>query len=356
VSALLVKALIATAVGALLFLYLLFWPRSEVFTLTGAAMGTQWQVQLVTERGGKPGPLADDIAMLLQRLDLDVFSTWAPDSELNRFNRAAAGEPFAASADLLAVLQVAMRIYEASDRAFDPSVGPLVDIWGFGPPEVSISPDAAAISDARARLGMEELQLDVAGGSISKPDRVQLDLSGIAKGYAVDQVAGLLQARGFTDFLVELGGELRLQGRQLDDQPWTVAIERPEPGMRAVQALIDSKGQAIALAGSGDYRNYRLVEGVRQSHEIDPLSGVPVQHGLAAVTVLADSAMEADAWATALMVLGPRDGRRVADRLGLSAYFIIRAGEDWQVETTGRFTGYLVDAEPMNQQTTAAEG
>lgn len=337
------KALIAFAVGALSFLALLFWPRSQVFVLSGATMGTQWQVQLVSEGRSPPEGLATQIGDLLLELDRGIFSTWVADSELNRLNRAPDRQPVAVSADLLQVLQAAIRIHGESDGAFDPSVGPLVDLWGFGPVEVTVSPDAAAIAGARARLGTAELQVDAAAGTVSKPAQVQLDLSGIAKGHAVDRIAALLLARGITDFLVEIGGELRLQGLRGSNEPWTIAIERPEPDLRAVQALFDSRGEALALAGSGDYRNYRLVDGVRQSHEIDPLRGVPVQHGLAAVTVLGDTAMEADAWATALMVLGPSDGRRIADRLGLSAYFIIRSGETWQVETSGRFADYLVD-------------
>lgn len=340
-----IKALIASAVGALLLLLLVLWPRTEVLSLAGATMGTQWQVQLVDDGDGELAGLATDIQALLQELDLEVFSTWVPDSELNRLNRNSSGQPVPVSPAMLQVLQAALRVHADSDGAFDPSVGPLVNLWGFGPVAVSVSPDPAAIAEARSRLGASELQVDASASTVSKPARMQLDLSGIAKGHAVDRVAELLLDRGFTAFIAEIGGELRVQGLRPDDTPWTIAIEQPEPGERAVQALFDTRGESLALAGSGDYRNYRIVEGVRQSHEIDPLRGVPVQHGLAAVTVLAPNAMEADAWATALMVLGPSDGMRVADRLGLSAYFIIRSGDAWQVETTGRFADYLVDGD-----------
>jgi thiamine biosynthesis lipoprotein len=338
------QALIASAVGAFLLLLFAFWPRAEILTLSGSTMGTQWQVQLVHDGEGELEGLATAIEALLQQLDVETFSTWQPDSELNRLNRHDGMQPLPVSADLLAVLQAAQRIHAESDGAFDASIGPLVDLWGFGPPEVTVSPDAQAVAAARERLGMQELQIDAVAGTVLKPTRVQLDLSGIAKGYAVDRVGRLLQERGFASWLVEIGGEVRLQGRRPDDSAWTVAIERPVPGLRDVQALIDSRGEPLAIAGSGDYRNYRLVDGVRQSHEIDPLLGVPVQHGLAAVTVLAANAMEADAWATALMVLGPADGQRIAERLGLAAYFIIRDGDDWQVQYSGNFADYLVDA------------
>jgi thiamine biosynthesis lipoprotein len=339
------KALIASAVGALLLLALVFWPRTEVLSLAGATMGTQWQVQLVDDGEGELEGLATEIETLLRELDLGVFSTWAAESELSRLNRASGSEPLPASPALLQVLQSALRIHAESDGAFDPSVGALVNLWGFGPVAITASPEPAAIAEARSLLGAQELQLDLAAGTVSKPAGMQLDLSGIAKGYAVDRVAELLLTRGFSSFIVEIGGELRVQGVRPDDSAWTIAIEQPEPELRAVQALFDTKGEPLALAGSGDYRNYRIIEGVRQSHEIDPLRGIPVQHGLAAVTVLATTAMDADAWATALMVLGPSDGMRVADRLGLSAYFIIRDGDAWQVETTGRFADYLVETD-----------
>lgn len=341
-----VKALTVVAVGAFLFLLLLalFWPRRELLVLSGSTMGTQWQVQVVDDGEGQLNGLADAIATLLQELDRQVFSTWTPDSELSRLNQAAPDTPVGVSSDLLTVLQEAQRIHAASDGAFDPSIGPLVDLWGFGPVTITASPDPAAIEAARARLATPQLHIDVATGTVRRPDGMQLDLSGIAKGYAVDRVAALLDAAGFSSYLVEIGGELRLRGLRADDTPWTIAIEQPDPTQRVPHALIDSRGEALALAGSGDYRNYRIVNGVRQSHEIDPLLGIPVQHALAAVTVLADTAMEADAWATALMVLGPADGMRVADRLGLSAYFIIREDNGWTSRYSGRFEAFLTQA------------
>jgi thiamine biosynthesis lipoprotein len=344
------KAPTVLAVGAFLLLALLlglWWQRPpQLLLLEGSTMGTSWQVQVVDDRSLQKDGLATDIAAVLQRLDQEIFSTWVESSELSRLNASDDERPVQVSAELFEVLQAAVRLHGASDGAFDASIGPLVDLWGFGPLEVEVSPDPEAIAAARARLGLPELQLDAAARTLVKPARLQLDLSGIAKGYAVDRLAALLQQRGAVSFLVEIGGELRLQGRRPDGRAWILAIESPDPEQRSVQVLIDSRGEPLALAGSGDYRNYRLVDGVRQSHEIDPLRGVPVQHGLAAVTVLADSAMEADAWATALMVLGPADGRRIADRLGLSAYFIIRDGDAWTSQYTGRFDTHLISEQP----------
>lgn len=339
------KALIATAVGAFLLLaaWLLAQRQAETLLLSGNTMGTRWQVQVVDDGSLQREGLDAAIQDLLAELDRGVFSTWTADSELSRLNAALGAAPVPVSADLFAVLQAARDLYVRSGGAFDASIGALTELWGFGPvPAGATPPDAAAIAGARARLGMEALQLDAASASVRKPARVQLDLSGIAKGYAVDRVASLLQAHGARHFLVEIGGELSLQGQRADGSAWTIAIERPDAPRRHAIAVLDSGGEALALAGSGDYHNFRMVDGVRLSHEIDPLQGQPVRHDLAAVTVLADSAMEADGWATALMVLGPEAGPETAVRLGLSAYFIIRDGDGWRSRHTGDFATRLI--------------
>lgn len=339
------KALIVPAVGAFLFsvlLVVLFGERQpQLLVLAGETMGTRWQVQLVDDGKVQLEGLELAIGSLLDELDRGIFSTWNDASELSRLNARSDEEAVQVSPELFEVLQAASLMHRQSDGAFDASIGPLVDLWGFGPATVTASPGPEAIAAAQARLGMPELQLDATNRTVRKPARVRFDLSGIAKGYAVDRLAALLQSQGAGAFLVEIGGELWMQGLRADAQPWMIAIEQPDPLRQVAREAFNSRGEALALAGSGDYRNYRLVDGVRQSHEIDPLRGIPVQHALAAVTVLADTAMEADAWATALMVLGPADGRRIADRLGLSAYFIIRDGDGWTSLYTGRFDTHL---------------
>lgn len=338
------KALIVSAVGA--FLLWVAWfagqRQAALLVLSGSTMGTTWQVQVVDDGSLRLQDLDAAIPALLGELDRGIFSTWAEDSELSRLNARDDGAPVQVSPALFEVVEAALEVYTKSGGAFDASIGPLIDLWGFGPQPAAGEPDAAAVAAARARLGMDALRLDAASSSVRKPPRVQLDLSGIAKGYAVDRVAALLQEQGATHFLVEIGGELRLQGRRPDGSAWRIAIEVPDPLQRTTHALLDSGGRAMALAGSGDYRNFRLVDGQRQSHEIDPATGAPVRHALAAVTVLADTAMTADAWATALMVLGPEQGIETAVRLGLSAYFIMRAGDGWQSRHTGAFASHLV--------------
>lgn len=341
------KALIVVLLGAFLFLAYRNPPTVPVLVLEGRTMGTSWSVQLTDVPGMQPNEgLADRIQTLLSHLDKGIFSTWSPDSELSRFNAAATGQAHAISAHLMAVLGAAQSVHTASLGAFDPTVGPLVELWGFGPTGSGANPGPAEIHAAQARLGMQHLVLDAATGSAMKRADIALDLSGIAKGYAVDQIAELLQSEGFPSFLVEIGGEIRLQGAGPDGAGWRVAIESPAGGTRTVFASIESKGRSLALAGSGDYRNFRLVDGQRLSHEIDPRSGRPVVHELAAVNTVADTAMLADAWATALMVLGPDEGARLADGLRIAAYFIIRGDTD--------FVGYRTDS--MSFHLDAAEG
>jgi thiamine biosynthesis lipoprotein len=222
----------------------------------------------------------------------------------------------------------------------------LVNLWGFGPQPAGAIPDAAAIAAAQARLGLNALHIDRSAGTVTFDKALTLDLSGIAKGYAVDAVAGLLQDLGFASFLVEIGGELRLQGARPDGRSWIVAVERPQGGMPEAFTRLDLHGKAAGLAGSGDYRNYREVDGRRYSHEIDPRTGRPVAHTLASVTVLATTAAAADAWATALMVLGPDEGRAVADSEGLAAYFILRGPNGFEPAYTAAFARYLQQPDP----------
>ena len=342
------KALIAAAVGAFLFLalWLVLRDSAPVRVLSGSTMGTTWQVQLVDDGSVALQDLDGDIAALLQLLDRGIFSTWTPDSELSRLNADDSGESLRVSPALFTVLQAARDIHARSGGAFDASIAPLVELWGFGPKRAVGEPDSKAIAAARSRLGMQELLLDTRARTVRKPARLQLDLSGIAKGYAVDRVAELLLEHGAQHFLVEVGGELRLQGQRADGRSWRVAIESPDPLQRSVHVVLDSHAEPLALAGSGDYRNFRLVDGVHQSHELDPVLGRPLQHDLAAVTVLADTAMAADAWATALMVLGPEAGVETAVRLELAAYFIIRDGDGWTSLHTGDFARYLVSDQP----------
>ncbi|TVQ84432.1 MAG: FAD:protein FMN transferase [Chromatiaceae bacterium] len=315
-------------------------PATPVLAFGGHSMGTSYSVQIVT-----PPPALD--AAKLQRQVNDLLeqinasmSTWRPDSELSRFNANPSTDWVAVSPDLAAVVASAQSVSVASDGAFDITVGPLVALWGFGPsadpgqtPETVPAP--AAIAAARARTGFRQLAVRTDPPALRKarPD-LYLDLSGIAKGHGVDRVAALLASLGLGDFLVEIGGELVGRGVNARGEPWRIAIERPDPGptRRPLQVLpLNGRG----LATSGDYRNFFEHDGVRYTHSIDPASGRPVAHQLASVTVVANSAELADAWATALLVLGPERGPEMARAQDLAALFLIRTeGADYRVEST----------------------
>lgn len=296
-----------------------------VLALRGTTMGTSYSVQVVD-----PPPaldqtaLAGDIEARLDRINA-LMSTYRPDSELSRFNAGESEDWFSVSPELVAVVLAAQGVSRASDGAFDVTVGPLVNLWGFGPsPTAEALPAGSEIQAALARVGWQHLRVRAQPPALNKARAgLEVDLSAIAKGYAVDQLAALLKSQGIADYLVEIGGELRARGLNGRGLPWQIAIERPEAGRRAVFRVVALRDQGMAT--SGDYRNFVEIDGVHYSHTIDPKTGRPVGHRLASVTVIAESTMRADAWATALLVLGPERGLALAERQGLAALFIEHA-------------------------------
>lgn len=309
-------------------------PEAVMTTLRGETMGT---VYLVTVVGQHPeSELQAAVDEELSRIDR-LMSTYKPDSELSRFNRHESTEPFGVSADTAKVAAAARRISEQSDGAFDVTVGPLVALWGFGAGAQVNEPTDEALAQTREHVGYRKLIVELEPPSLRKLDpRLRVDLSAIAKGYAVDQVAELLRARGAGAFLVEVGGEVRVQGLKPNAQRWQLGIERPSDGERAVQRVVELTDTAMAT--SGDYRNYYERDGVRVSHTIDPRTGRPITHALASVTVLHESAMYADGYATALNVLGPNGARQVADAVGLPMLMIIRSAGGFEVVETSKFS------------------
>ncbi|MBK1617121.1 hypothetical protein CKO42_01375 [Lamprobacter modestohalophilus] len=302
-------------------------PGSEqrVLALRGATMGTTYSLQIVEPPAGLDrDALAQQVSTQLSDIN-GLMSTYQPTSELSRFNASSVTDWFLVSPELVAVVGAAQAVSEASAGAFDITVGPLVNLWGFGPTlTADVLPSAAELQAARARVGWQQLDVQLQPPALRKarPD-LYVDLSAIAKGYAVDRVAALIESVGVDNYLVEIGGELRGRGINGRGEPWQIAIERPETSKRAMFRVVALRD--IGMATSGDYRNFFEVDGARYSHTIDPATGRPVGHRLASVTVLADQAMEADAWATALLVLGPERGFELAERLGLAAFFIEHA-------------------------------
>jgi thiamine biosynthesis lipoprotein len=257
------------------------------------------------------------------------MSTYRDDSELSRFNRAAAGEWFAVSRATAGVVAAAQEISRKTNGALDVTVGPLVRLWHFGPQKTSSSrasfepPSDTALQSARNLVGYEKLEVRDDPPALRKLTKgLEIDLSSIAPGYAVDQIAALFQQQGIKDFIVEIGGEIRAAGGRDVGKPWRVAIERPMLKRREMYAALALKDAAISTAG--DYRKFFEHDGKRYSHIIDPGKGQPVDHDLASVTVLADTCLDADGWDTALLVMGPEGGFDYAEQHDIAALFIVR--------------------------------
>ncbi|MDG1819744.1 MAG: FAD:protein FMN transferase [Porticoccaceae bacterium] len=312
----------------------------EIIKISGSKMGTSYHVTIVADQPA-PADLAEQIDQVLSAVDQSM-STYKKQSELSQFNRLPVSESVKASDQLWSVLQTSEKIWRQSNAAFDPTVGPVVDLWGFGPVATEDTiPQDQEIATALENSGYEYLQLNSSDQTISKQKAIALDLSAVAKGYAVDQVADLLEMYALPDYLVEVGGEMRLSGTNPEGNPWRVAIELPSL-MPQVQQVIAINNSAIAT--SGDYRNYFEKDSVRYSHTIDPRQGKPITHNLASVTVMADHCADADAWATAFMVLGEQEGMRIAEQYAIPVYMLIRDGEDFRVISSTAFEPYLQDS------------
>lgn len=312
----------------------------EIIKISGSKMGTTYHVTIVADQPA-PADLAEQIDRALSAVDQSM-STYKSQSELSQFNRLPLSEQVKASDQFWAVLQTSEKIWRQSAGAFDPSVGPVVDLWGFGPQASQDRiPEDSEIAAALENAGFEHLLFNRSEQAISKQKAIALDLSAVAKGYAVDQVAELLEMLALPDYLVEVGGEMRLSGSNPEGNPWRVAIELPSL-MPQVQQVIEIHSGAVAT--SGDYRNYFEKEGVRYSHTIDPRSGKPITHNLASVTVIADHCADADAWATALMVLGEEEGIRIANQYAIPAYMLVREGDGFRVISSTAFEPYLQDS------------
>jgi thiamine biosynthesis lipoprotein len=254
------------------------------------------------------------------------MSHYEPGSELSRLNRHTVGEAFAASQSLLQVLQTAQAVHRASSGSFDVTVGAAVDAWGFGPSRQPRQPlPAQAQRTLRAQAHPQALQLDTQSRSITRQAAVFTDLSGIAKGWGVDQAAQALDTLGIGHYMVEVGGEIRTRGQNAQGQAWQMAVEKPDAMPQQAYFILPLSGQSLAT--SGDYRNFYVHEGRRYTHEIDPSTAAPVHHTLASVSVVASDCTLADAWSTALFVAGPERGLALARQQGLAAYFVVRQGD-----------------------------
>jgi len=290
-------------------------------------MGTSYSIKLVDlPQTLSLEQLSHAISDLLVRLDREQMSTYVSTSELSRLNAAPAGIDISLSAEMADVMALAMEVAALTQGAFDVTVGPLVNRWGFGPEarRADRIPDQREIDALLERVGYQHITLDAERRSLRKQADIYVDLSGIAKGFAVDKLAEYLDGLGIDSYFIEIGGELRIRGYKPGNESWVPAIEKPLDTAPQVHNIFYARGESIAVAGSGDYRNYFEADGVHYSHEIDPKTGRPVTHDLAGVYVIDTTAARADALATAFMVMGAERAFVLAESLGLAAYFITR--------------------------------
>ena len=306
-------------------------------SISGSTMGTSYSIKLSELPAGViQEDLHKDIDDIFEQIN-DQMSTYRPESELSRFNLFTGREWFDVSPETAQVVREALSVSLKSEGAFDVTVGPLVNLWNFGPKKrEQIVPSEVEIKNALATIGYQYLRARNTPPALKKlVDGLEVDLSAIAKGFAVDLVSELLMQQGVKGSVVEIGGEIRTHGTKANGSPWTVGIELPADDQRSIQEVINLGD--YALATSGDYRNFFIQEGKRYSHTIDPRTGRPVEHQLASVTVIAERCMLADAWATTLMVLGPEEGYEFAVGRDLAVIFVIRDENGFSRKSTPAF-------------------
>ena len=310
--------------------------QESLLVISGPTMGTSYTVKVVGEHL-HPGKLREQIESELRRIN-GLMSTYDENSELSRFNRSPVAHAFPVSPEILEVLKLSGEIFDHSGGAFDVAVGPLVNLWGFGPePSRDVVPLDEEINAARQRTGFGLLQMDDAG--LLKMRNIYVDLSAIAKGYAVDSLARILDTQGVENYLIEIGGELRARGINDQGSPWTIAVEVPDNLSRSVFRTLELRD--MSMATSGDYRNYFEVDGARYSHTIDPRTGRPITHNVASVTVLSPSAAMADGYATAINVLGAEQGLALAQAQNLAVLVIIKTEDGFREQLSQALDTYL---------------
>lgn len=308
--------------------------QDKVESFDGPTMGSTFSIKYVrTASVPEKETLVRETTAILTSLDQQL-STYRSDSDIARFNALPAGQCAAMPQAVRQLIDAGEQLSVESSGAFDLTLEPLLSLWGFGPQgRVEQVPTAAQVAQTLQRVGHQHLRVE--GEQLCKDADVQVDFNSIAAGYAVDQVALRLQELGVRSYLVEITGELKAEGTKPDGSSWRIAIEAPRDDERVAQQIIELDG--LAVSTSGDYRNYFERDGVRFSHTLDPHSGRPVEHKLAAVTVLDRSALRADGLSTALMVLGPERGFEFADQQRIAAFFVVRDGQGFVTKSTQAF-------------------
>ncbi|RKQ38515.1 FAD:protein FMN transferase ApbE [Enterobacter sp. R1(2018)] len=311
--------------------------------LEGKTMGTFWRVSLAGIDSARQNELRTRIQAQLDGDDR-LLSTYKSDSALSRFNQSRSTEPYPVTEEMSDIVTASLRIGAKSGGAMDITVGPLVNLWGFGPDKQPIkTPTQAQIDAAKALTGLQHLTvINKAGRQWLQKDLpgLYVDLSTVGEGYAADRLARLMEQNGISRYLVSVGGAVVTRGTNQDGKAWRVAIQKPTDRENAVQAVVDLNGHGISTSGS--YRNYYELEGKRLSHIIDPVSGAPVQHRLVSATVIAPTALEADGWDTGLMVLGTEKAKQVAQKEGLAVYLITKEDKGFSTWMSPQFKTFLL--------------
>ena len=321
------------AASLILIVFLVGCSQGGLDSAEGQIMGTFYQVKWADPDNKKidEDQVSQGISDQLTLVD-QLMSTYKESSELSSLNKAPVGEWVKVSPDTMEVFKISRNISQESNGAFDPTIGDIVNLWGFGPRYERIKvPTKEQIEAKLSQVGYSAIELDETNRQVRKSKQVYVDLSAVAKGYAVDKVARYLSQLGVESYLVEVGGEVRTRGVKPDGTAWKIAIESPVVGERSIHNILEIKSKGLAT--SGDYRNFIVEDGVRYSHTIDPRTGYPIKHRLASVTVLHEETAYADGWATAFLVLGEEEGYRLAEAKGIAALFLVKAEEKRQFET-----------------------
>lgn len=317
---------------------------SRNLVLEGKTMGTYWRVSLVGVDRSQEAGLRDKIQAQLDADDR-LMSTWENDSALSRFNQFNSSAPYPVSEAMSDIITMALRIGKKTEGAMDITVGPLVNLWGFGPHKAPEKiPDEAEITATKALTGLNHLQvINATGKQWLQKDfpGLSIDLSTIGEGYAADHLARLMEQNGISRYLVSVGGTIVTRGMNSEGNAWRVAIQKPTDRESVIQALVDINGHAISTSGS--YLNYYEVDGKRISHIINPQTGRPIEHNLVSVSVIATTAMEADAWDTGLMVLGTEKAKQVAQKEGLAVYLITMGEQGFETWKSPQFKTFLLN-------------
>ncbi|MFQ2717367.1 FAD:protein FMN transferase [Aeromonas caviae] len=322
-------------------------PAPTQTRIQGSTMGTYYAVTLSDPFPGGQGALQQEVETLLARLNQEI-STYDPASLISRFNQGTGQPPQVIPTTMARIVQQGMDAGRLTRGALDVTVGPLVNLWGFGPDKRPTQrPGAEQIAQARARVGIDKLSLTPQGDHFLLGKAIPglyLDLSTLGEGAASDEIAGLLERRGVHNYLIEVAGAVRSKGRNAKGNPWRVAIVEPSDRPGAIEDVVTPNGMAVSTAGS--YRNYYELDGKRYSHIIDPATGEPVTHRLVSASVITPTALEADALDTALMVMGPERAMAFAKEHKLAVYLIEKTDQGFVARHTPEFAPYLVRKQP----------